>query len=480
MGGKTTHVPYFFERTNKGDIVLKGIFKDKKFLKTLWILAIPIVIQNFIMSSLNLVDNLMIGSLGEEAIAAVGLANQYFFVFMLCISGITAGASIFMAQYWGRKDVDKIKTVLGLSIVIGFIASIIFAIAAFFAAESIMKILSKDPKVVKLGVEYLRVAAISYLITNITMAYSAALRSTEQPRIPMVASIIGVLCNAFLNWVFIFGNLGVEAMGVMGAALATTIARAVEMAYILIRVYIGKNKISAKIKELINFNFEFIKIYFKTSWSVIANEIIWSVGMMVYSISYARIGTNAVASMQIATTLSNLFMVIGIGIAVASSIMIANKIGADEEDVAKDYAGKIGILSPIVGVVIGIFLWIFAPIIVKPFNIGPETTRDTINVLRLIAVFTPIRTYNVVMIVGVLRGGGDTTFSMIVQAGTIWLYSVPAAFIGATTFGLSLISVYFLICVEEFIKLFFEIYRLKSGKWIKNVIEETEVENLAM
>ena len=457
---------------------MRNILKDKKFLKSLWILAVPIVIQNFIMSSLNLVDNLMIGNLGEEAIAAVGLANQYFFVFMLCITGITAGASIFMAQYWGKKDTEKIKKVLGLALIVGFIASIAFAIGAFFTPKMIMNILSQDINVIELGSKYLKMIAISYLITNITMAYSTVLRSTEQPNIPMFASILGVLINAFLNWVFIFGNLGAKEMGVEGAALATMIARFVEMGYIIFMVYVKKNIISASIKELLSFDMEFVKVYFKTSWSVIANEIIWSLGMMAYSISYARIGTQAVAAMQIATTVINLFMVIGIGIAVAACIMIGNKIGADKEDEAKDYAMKIGVLSPVVGVIIGIGLWIFAPLAVTLFNISTETAKETIKVLRLIAIFTPIRTFNVVMIIGVLRGGGDTMFSMIVQIGTIWLYSVPGAFIGATVLKLPLIGVYFIICIEEFIKLFFEIYRLKSGKWIKNVIKDNQEINL--
>ncbi|MGL4991981.1 MAG: MATE family efflux transporter [Sarcina sp.] len=457
---------------------MKNILKDKIFMKSLWVLAVPIVIQNFIMSSLNLVDNLMIGSLGEAAIAAVGLANQYFFVFMLCIAGITAGASIFMAQYWGRKDIEKIKTVLGLGLIVGFIASLIFSIGAIMIPKVIMSFLSKDLQVIELGVSYLRISGIGYLLTNITMGYSAALRSVEEPKVPMFASIIGVLINAFLNWVFIFGNLGSPAMGVAGAALATTLARAVEMSYILAIVYIKKGKIAATIKELLSFDFQFVKTYFKTSWSVIANELIWSVGMMAYSISFARIGTQAVASMQIATTINNLFMVVAIGIAVASCVMIGNKIGAGQENIAKDYAIKIGILSPIIGFIIGIGLWIFAPLVVKPFNISQETATSTIAVLRLIGIFAPIRTFNVVMIIGVLRGGGDTTFSMLVQAGTIWLYSVPAAFIGAAIIGLPLLAVYFIICSEEFIKLFFDIYRLKSGKWIKNIIKEENLEEL--
>ena len=177
-----------------------GILRDKKFIKTMLTLAIPITIQSFITSSLNLVDNLMIGKLGEEAIAAVGLANQYFFIFMLCLSGINAGASVFMSQYWGKRDVKSIKKVLGLDLTIGFIASLLFGIGAFFLSDSIMSILSKDPSVIELGGMYLRVIAISYLITNVTQAYSSALRSTEQPKVTMYASLIGVLSNAFLNF----------------------------------------------------------------------------------------------------------------------------------------------------------------------------------------------------------------------------------------------------------------------------------------
>lgn len=454
---------------------MKNILGDKKFLKTLWILALPIAIQNFIMSSLNLVDNLMIGSLGEGSIAAVGLANQYFFIFMLCLSGVNAGASVFMAQYWGRKEPKKIKSVLGLDLTIGFITSVIFALGAFLFPKAIMQILSTDLEVINLGVSYLRIAAISYLVTNVTMAYSSVLRSTEQPSIPMYGSLIGVLVNGVLNWIFIFGNLGVRPMGVIGAALATTIARFVEMFFILLMIYLKKNKIAATFKEMMNFDLDFIKVYFKTSWSVILNEIVWSLGMTAYSIAYARIGTNAVASMQIATTIGNMFMVVFIGIAIAASIMIGNQIGAGEESLAVNYANKIGVLSPIVGIIFGVLLWSLAPLLTRPFNVEAETVKSTVAVLRVMAIFCPIRVYNLVMIVGIFRGGGDTTYSMLVQAGTIWLYSVPVSFIGAIAFRLPIATVYFLICTEEFIKIFFEVKRLKSGKWIRNVIKNEEI-----
>lgn len=451
------------------------VFQDKQFLKKLWILALPITIQSFITSSLNLIDNLMVGRLGEEAIAAVGLANQYIFIFNLCIMGVNAGASVFMAQFWGKKELPSIKKILGLDIVVGLAVAILFGFGAIVTPDTIMSILSKDEKVIVLGTSYLLVVGMSCLFSSLTQAYSSALRSTEQVKVPMYASLIGVATNAFLNWVLIFGMFGMPKLGVVGAALATSIARFVEMLYIVSYVYISKNKIAGKLKELLSFDKHLVKIYFKTSWPVIVNEIVWSVGITAYSVAYAQIGTNAVATMQIATTLNNVFTVLLVGMAVATSIMVGNHIGAGKEDEARLCAKNIGILTPLISVVIGVVIFMIAPIVLKLFNVTPETYKDTIDILRIMALFLPIRTFNMVMIVGVFRGGGDTTYSMLVQAGTVWLYSVPLAFIAAGIWHLPIQLVYILICSEECIKIFFELSRLKNGKWIKNIIHDVKL-----
>ncbi|MEG1000368.1 MAG: MATE family efflux transporter [Cellulosilyticaceae bacterium] len=447
------------------------VFKDKAFLKSLWVLALPIALQSFITSSLNLIDNVMVGKLGEQAIASVGLANQFIFIFSLCIMGVNAGASVFMAQYWGRKDMPSIKKVLGLDITVGFVVSMLFGLICMFTPEIVMEILSKDQDVINLGIGYLRIVGISCIFTNFTQAYSSALRSTEQVKVPMYASLIGVMVNAVLNWVFIFGKLGAPEMGVYGAALATTIARLVEMLFIVGYVYMSKNKVASSLKELFSFDKSFVKVYFKTSWSVIANELIWSVGLAAYSTAYARISTNAVATMQIANTLNNVFTVLLVGMAVGTAIMIGNKIGAGEEEEARNCATNTGILTPMVSIVVAVAIWVLAPVVLKPFNVTQETYQDTIQVLRIMALFFPIKAFNMVMIVGVFRGGGDTTYSMLVQAGTVWLYSVPIAFIAVTVFALPVQAVFFLISTEECVKIIFELTRLKSGKWLKNVIE---------
>ena len=453
---------------------MKKVFKDKVFLSTMLTLAVPITLQSFVTSSLNLVDTMMVGTLKETAISAVGLANQYMFIFTLCILGINAGASVFMSQYWGKKDLKGIKTFLGIDLTVGFVAASLFAIMAFFFPHIIMNVMTGDAAVVELGVNYLKIIAISCLFMNFTQGYSAALRSTEQTKVPMFASLIGVGVNIVLNWVFIFGKLGAPAMGVEGAALATTIARLVEMIFIISVVYFTKNKVAAKVKELFNFSFNLVGAYFKTSWSVIVNELIFSVGSAAYSIAYAKISTNASATMQISNTLINMFFIFLIGVGTAGAIMIGNKIGADEEEVAKDYAYNVAKLTPIIGIILGIGIWILAPTILTLFNIEPETYQSAIVVLRTMAIFMPLRSFNAIMIIGVFRGGGDTTYSMLVQAGTIWLYSVPLAFIGAVALKWSVDAVFFLVCTEEIIKLPFEYFRLRSNKWIKNLVHEDD------
>lgn len=441
-------------------------------------LAIPITLQNFITSSLNLVDNLMIGKLGETAIAAVGLANQYFFIFLLCIAGINAGANVFMAQYWGKKEVDNIKKMLGIDISVGMIATILFGALGLFASEQIMGVLSRDHEVIVLGASYMRIVSFSAIFINITQAFSSALRSTEQPKIPMLASLAGVLINALLNWVFIFGHMGLKPMGVAGAATATLIARIIEMAIVLYFVYRKKNIVATTVKQLFSYHRVDIKKYFNVSTSVIVNELVWSLGLTAFSMAYALIGTNAVATMQIATTLNNMFMVICIGLAVSASIMVGNKIGSGEEEVATQYAKKIGIIAPVAGAILGIIIWMSAPAIVSLFDVEPVTAGATITVLRTMGCFATLRFFNVVMIIGVFRGGGDTGFTMLLQFCTVWLFAVPSAFMAAGVLGASVEQVFAVVCAEEFIKVFFVLYRLKSKKWLRNVVEEQEDKEL--
>lgn len=444
---------------------------DRVFIKTLMVLAIPIILQSLVTASLNLLDNLMIGSLGENEIAAVGISNQFYMLYYYTVMGITLGAGIFMSQFWGKKDTSSIHKFLGISLVVGMISTIFFAVVAFFFPENIMKIFTDDNIVIVEGVAYLKMVALSYIFTTISLAYAAALRSVGQTKIPMYGSLVGLIFNGILNYIFIFGKFGAPVMGVAGAALGTTISRFMELLFIIFIIYKNKNVVAGNISELLNFDLHLVKRYFITAIPVIFNDVMWIAGITAYFVAYSKLGTNATATMQIANTINNVFNIFGIGIASASAILIGNKIGAGKEEDAKEDATKISLFSILLGVIIGVLFFLLAPFIAMLFKITPETYRNVILVLRVMAVVLPLRFFGITQIIGVLRGGGDVMYAIITELVAVWLIGVPLSFVGAIYFKSSITIVYILVCLEEVFKVVATYPRLRSGKWIKNLVK---------
>ncbi len=452
---------------------MKNFKKDNNFYKAMIAIALPITLQNLIASSVNMLDTLMITSLGKENLAAVGLANQVFFLYAVTIFGIATGSSIFISQFWGKKDTSNIRRIIGLSLTVGSVIGIIFTIATLFIPEHIMRIFSKDSEVVRLGAEYLKIVSFSYIITGISFTYAVASRSIGHAKMPMVVSIISFLTNGVFNYMLIFGKFGFPKLGIKGAAYGTLIARIVEVAFILYSIYSGDGPLAGSIKEMTDWNKDFLKKYFKTTYPVILNEALWSLGNVLYSIAYAKIGTEAAAAVQILNTIQNIFMVMTRGLANACTVMVGNKIGADEEDVAIEYANRFLIMSLILGLVLGMMLFFTSDFILKIFrNLTPELYATSKRLLTVLAMFFFIKVFNGTMIVGVLRGGGDTKFSMLLEMAAVWLVGVPLAFLGATVFKFPVHYVLALVYIEEVIKTIIGIPRIVSKKWVKNVIQD--------
>jgi len=444
--------------------------KDKIFLKSMFSIAIPISLQNLVTSSLNMVDTLMTSSLGQSSIAAVGLANQIFFFYILIIFGIGTGSSVFISQYWGKNDVLSIRKILGLAISISTVVGIIFTIAGVFFPEFLMRIFIDIPKTVQLGSEYLRIVACSYIITAISFVIMIGLRSTGNPNIPLKISIVSFCSNTFFNYVLMFGKFGLPAMGVKGAALGTLIARIIELSLLIYSVYSSKGPLAGTVKEFFGWNKELLSKYFKTTSPVILNEGFWSLGQVMYSIAYAKIGEEATAAVQIVTTIQNVFFVIFRGLANSSSVMIGNKIGQGDEEEAYEYAINFLAISSILGIIAGLGLIFTSDLTLKIFRNLDTGLYDTAkNMLIVMGLVFFVKTFNSTVIVGVLRGGGDTTFSMFLEIGSVWLIGVPMAFLGALVFKLPVYLVVALVSLEDITKAIIAIPRIKSKKWIKNI-----------
>lgn len=451
---------------------LFSLFMDKKFFKALLRLAVPIVLQNLVLSSLNLVDTIIIGGLGERAIASVGLANQYFFLLNLLLFGITSGSSIFTAQYWGNKDIKNIKRVLGICIITGGLGALIFTIGGLLIPEQILGIFSKDRDVIILGGQYLRIIAFSYIITSISFAYSFTLRSTGQVKIPMFVSITALGINTFLNYALVYGYFGLPKMGVQGSALATLIARIIEMTLLLFIVYKTKNVIAGKLKELLDLSADFIKNFFKVTIPVIMNESIWALGVTLYSVVYARMGTEVIASTNISSTIERITWVIFMGLGNACAVMIGNKIGEGDEKEAFIYAKRFIILGPSLAIIGGIFVYFNSHFILSAYKVSPTVYNYAAKNLIVFSVFLWVKVFNFTSIVGILRSGGDTKFCLFLDTSGVWLIGVPLAFLGGLVWHLPVYWVYTLVFMEEVYKLILGLPRILSKKWINNLAIE--------
>ncbi|MGF7059320.1 MATE family efflux transporter [Brassicibacter mesophilus] len=443
---------------------------DSGFYKTLFKIALPIVMQNFIAASLNMVDTVMIGEVGEAEIAAVGIANQFFFLFTLIIMGIYSGCGIFISQFWGNRDEKNIKRILGLSLITGVGIAIIFTITALFMPEKIMQIFNKDPHVISLGAKYLRVVCLSYILTSVTFAYSMASRCIERTILPMIVSSLALLANTVFNYMFIFGNFGAPALGVEGAALATLISRIIETSILVGYIYISKDILSAKGRELLDIDKIFMSKAFHTIIPVVLNEMCWGLGAVVYSIAYGRIGTQAMAAVQICNTVQNLYMVLVFGMASAAAVMIGNQVGAGDEDTGKRYANKFSVLGCVVGVFLAGLIALSAKPVLTLFNVSETVLHDSLMILYITALIMIVRVFNIILIVGILRGGGDARYSLKLEAFTMWGIGVPLSFIGAFWIKLPIYGVVALVTAEEIVKCIFGIVRLKSNAWMRRVI----------
>lgn len=446
-------------------------FKDAVYFKTLARIALPIAAQHFITSSLNAVDVIMVGQLGETALAAVGLANQVFFLLMLLLFGVSSGAGMFTAQFWGKREVQNIHKVLGIGLLLGIGSSLLFTLAALTFTETILGIYSKDAAVVALGSAYLRRVAYSYIFTSITFSFASVLRSTENVKLPMLVSIVALSLNTALNYALIFGNFGFPQMGVEGAAIATLISRSLECCALVLLTYRLRTSAAARLTDLAGFSRAFVQRYLKIALPVMFNEMMWSLGITIYQIIYARIGTESIAAVNISISIEGMAFVFFIGITNAAAIMIGNRIGAGEESKAFDYARRSLIIGVSGAVLVGMGILISKDFILSLYQVSDITRQNASMILTIMAFFIWVRVSNMTMIVGIFRSGGDTRFSFALDVGSVWLIGIPLALLGAFVFHLPVYGVVLMIMAEEFIKMLIGFRRFSSRKWINNLAQ---------
>lgn len=444
---------------------------EGNFYRRMLGIAIPIAIQSLIISSLNTLDTVMISTLGTAPIAGVGLANQVFFFFTMICFGIGTGASVMISQFNGRGDQVNVKRTNALAWTLSVATATVFTIAAFFFPHHILAMMIKDPAVIKSGAAYLQVVSLSYVLTGFSFTNGIGLRSTGNAKAPLMASIISFGFNAFFNYVLIFGKFGFPQLGVVGAASGTIMARIAEMAVI---IYVGRQHggiLSGIFRDTFAFDKTFLAKYFRITSPVIINETLWGLGQVFYSIAFAMVGTQATAAIQVGVAVQNIAFVIIRGLSNSCTIMLGNAIGRGHMDRIFPYAMRFMKMGTLVSILVGLTLYLTPTWTLALFgSLTPELHQLAASLLQVMGCLFIFRGFNSVLIVGVLRGGGDTRYSMYLETFSVWGVGVPLAFIGAALLHLPIQWVLILAAMEEVTKSIIGSFRMASKHWI-HVIE---------
>lgn len=434
-----------------------------------FLIGLPVMVQTLVNSLVNMVDVFMVGQLGEVAITASSLGNAWFFMYALLVGGVTAAGSIFIAQHWGARQEAQIHRYMGIMFAGSGILMLLFGLLSVFGSGFVIRLYSRDAEVIACGSEYIRVIGYSYFLFPITNVFVTALKSTENTRIPMIGTLLSLFLNLLLNYMLIFGRFGMPQLGVTGAAVATLIARSVELLFIAGYVYGRKCVIAANLKTYFSFSAKHLKEYARYGFFVILGECIYAIGTSVYNVAYKYTGTEAQAALQIVNSLSNLAMVMAIGIGQSAGVVIGKLLGRNEFDKAKRFCNIYLLFSMLLSVAMAVLVVMAEPVYVSFFQIGEEARGYALKMVWVLAFTLPFRGVNFTIVTGILRSGADSNYCFLANFIGTWLVGIPLAFLGAAVLRLPVHLVYLMIGADEVAKLIICLPRALRGHWMHNL-----------
>ncbi len=452
----------------------KIMLADRHFLSKAARIAFPVAMQGMLNTVVNMIDTMMIGSLGSTAIAAVGLANKVFFVMTLLVFGIVSGSGILAAQFWGSGDIKNIRKVLGLALSLAVGAAILFFLPAVFCPQLTMRIFTTSEATIRIGASYLAVAAFSYPFIAASNTYVAMMRAVGQVKEPVIISCCTIVINVFFNYVLIFGRFGAPQLGVVGAAIATVIARVVETLALLTVIYGRKSVIACGLSGLFGYTGLFLRKFFATATPVIFNEFIWGLGVTMYSLVYGRMGDNAVASITVATTVQDILTVLFQGLGAATAVILGNEMGAGNLKRAERYAKNFLILQFLLTLVVSAFCMATRSLVIDMYQVTGEVAAGVNLCLLVFSFYLPVKMFNYANIVGVLRSGGDTRVCLFLDCSGVWLIGIPMAVLGGMILKQPIHIVYAMVLIEEIYKAVLGYFRYRQKKWLRNLAVEIE------
>lgn len=443
---------------------------DKEFLKRLIKLGGPIMLQNLFSVLGSSVTTLMTGLLGDIPIAAAGLNSQLYFILMLVQFGVSSGCSLFTAQFWGKKDRESVLKTLGVSLLLGLVVGAVFMLIALFLPRQFLNLFTQNEEVIAIATGLMRIVGFSFLFTPVIFTYAFILRSTDQVRLPMAASVVGVTLNILLGYGLVFGKFGLPMMGVNGAAVSLLAARIVETMVLVFLVYQRNTPLAAPLRQIFSFDRAFVQKVLHRALPVISNELIWGLGMTAYNAIFSRLGVESYAAVAIRITVEDIAFVPFSGLTNACAIIVGNVIGSGRQEKAQGYVRQAWTINLAMGISIGALVFFGRGLILSYFNITETTRGLAMNILAVLGGVMWMRSSNFIFFIGMMRAGGDTRFAWVIDVISLWGIGVPLALFGAFVLRLPVYHVYLLVMVEEALKFVVSIFRYRSKRWIHNLV----------
>lgn len=443
---------------------------NRAFYGAMFAIAVPIMIQGLMNSLVNMADTVMISRLGTTELAAAGLGNQVFFLLNMFLFGITSGASVFSAQFWGRGDIAGVRKTTGMALALVLPLSAVFTVAGVVFPSRVLGLYTQDAEVITEGARYLSLMALSFIPFGISFTFIIILRTIRKVRLAMTATLVSLSLNVLLNYLLIFGAGPIPRLGIAGAGLATVLSRLVELAIVLVITYAKGYAPAGTVREFSAVDRLFIKGFLRIAMPVFANEVLWSVGITMQSVIFARSGTENIAAFNITVTVSQLVWVVFIGLGNSAAVLIGNNIGAGDEAAARKAAQKTTFFNPLAAAAVGLLLIPLSALIPVLFNASPGVLGSARIMLMIMALLYPFRSFNMTMVVGVCRAGGDTIFCAFYDVLFLWALALPLAAFLVYLSNPPAWLIFVTMASEEPAKAVLGWWRLRSGRWLRRVV----------
>lgn len=441
------------------------------FYRKLWGLVFPIAIQNLMTALVSASDAFMLGFVSQTSLSAVSLATQIQFVHNLFMLALTIGATTLAAQYWGKGDTDSVEEILAIVLKISMAVSVAFFIAAMFFSGFLMRIFTNDIRLIQAGIPYLRIVSVSYLFMGFSQIYLCIMKNSGRTAKSTIYGSVAVVINIGFNVIFIFGLAGFPDMGIAGAALATTVSRALEL---LLTIYenMHRSLVCVRLKYIRNSSKKLKKDFWHYTTPVLGNELVWGCGFTMFSVIMGHLGSDAVAANSVANILKNIIACVCNGIGIGAGIIVGNELGKGEMERATEYGNRLFKLAVFAGAVSGLILLAVSPVLrIFTGSLSAQAHSYLKNMMYICTYYMIGKSVNATVIAGVFCAGGDTKFGLKCDAVTMWVILIPIGMITAFVLKLPIMVVYFIISMDEIIKLPAVYRHYKKYNWVRNLTE---------